>query len=149
MLSHLDLGDCHVGTEGARAVAAFLEKSTRLENLILSGNADMGADGIAAIAHALKENTSLRALSLDYCKLCVDGDQKAALKALCEGLETNKTLRELDLEGNQIDDEGARMLLEVLEKSNKGGLREMEVAQGNVISEANLQRISQVLSTAR
>ena len=53
-------------------------------------------EGVQAIACALRDNGALTKLSLAQNKL-----EEAGTKAICEALEQNKTLKELDIRGNR------------------------------------------------
>jgi hypothetical protein len=58
-LTSLQLDGCSIGTIGAVALAAMLEKNNRLENLNILINLDIAAKGKRALVMALNCNTSL------------------------------------------------------------------------------------------
>jgi Ran GTPase-activating protein (RanGAP) involved in mRNA processing and transport len=94
------------GEAGAKHVADMLGVNGGLTSINLSGNALCGldwqgkgiytAEGITAIADALRVNGSLTKLSLAQNKLEEEGT-----KAICEALEQNTTLKELDISGDR------------------------------------------------
>jgi hypothetical protein len=59
------------------------------------GQGTFTAEGITAIADALRVNGALTKLSLAQNKL-----EEAGTKAICEALEQNTTLKELDISGD-------------------------------------------------
>jgi len=63
----------------------------------LSGRGTHTAEGITAIADALRVNGALTKLSLAQNKLEEEGT-----KAICEALEQNTTLKELDISGGSF-----------------------------------------------
>ena len=78
---------------GARAVAAMVAVTGGLTSLDLSNNAEgLTAEGITAIGDALRVNGALTKLSLAWNAL-----EKQGIKAICEALNQNLTLKELDL----------------------------------------------------
>ena len=112
-LKELDLsgGDYHRrsnigGAAGAKHVAKMLGVNGGLTSLNLSENQLCGldyeyigrgtysAEGITAIADALRVNGALTMLSLAQNMLGEEGT-----RAICEALEQNKTLKELDISG--------------------------------------------------
>ncbi len=89
---------------GIKELAAALGVNGGLTSLDLSENALCGvtpmggtytAEGITAIADALRMNGALTTLSLAKNKL-----EEAGTKAICEALEQNSTLKELDISGH-------------------------------------------------
>jgi len=92
--------------EGITAIADALRVNGGLTSLHLSGNALCGvtpfgrgtytAEGITAIADALRVNGGLTMLALARNMLGEEGT-----KAICEALEQNKTLKELDISGEE------------------------------------------------
>eukprot|EP00900_Chrysochromulina_parva_P012181 jgi/Chrpa1/20964/Chrysochromulina_OHIO_Genome00026601-RA len=92
--------------EGIAALADALSKSMTLRSVDLSNNSLAGVnrsghgtfrpEGINLIADAIRVNGALTKLSLAQNKLEVEGT-----KAICEALEQNKTLKELDISGDK------------------------------------------------
>eukprot|EP00900_Chrysochromulina_parva_P006822 jgi/Chrpa1/16140/Chrysochromulina_OHIO_Genome00021933-RA len=100
-----------MGADGARALAASLERKTTLKELNLSMNG-IGDDGARALATSLERNMTLETLDLRRSGIGADG-----ARALAASLERNKTLETLDLRRNDIGDDGARALAASLEKN--------------------------------
>ena len=61
------------------------------------GGGTYNAEGITAIADALRVNGGLTKISLSHNELGEEGT-----KAICEALEQNKTLKELDISGDRL-----------------------------------------------
>jgi hypothetical protein len=102
--TELDLKEKHFGVEGSMVVAGLMPAMGGLTSLDLSNNAFCGvtygggtytAEGIIAIADALRVNGVLTKLSLARNNLKEEGT-----KAICEALEQNTTLKELDISGD-------------------------------------------------
>ena len=99
------LSQNRLGAEGAEALAPALAANGALTSLNLGDNQLCGldkygdgtysAEGITAIADALRVNGALTKLSLAQNKLEEEGT-----KAICEALEQNTTLKELDISGD-------------------------------------------------
>ena len=99
--------------EGITAIADALRVNGGLTSIDLSGNQLCGiwtdddgdqhgtytAEGITAIADALRVNGGLTKLSLAINNLMEEGT-----KAICEALEQNRTLKELDISGGEYHD---------------------------------------------
>jgi Ran GTPase-activating protein (RanGAP) involved in mRNA processing and transport len=104
-----------IGPVGANAVAAMVAVTGGLTSLNLSSNQLCGltqplfghgrgtytAEGITAIADALRVNGGLTKISLAENGLGEEGT-----KAICEALEQNKTLKELDIRGSIYRENG-------------------------------------------
>jgi len=95
--------------EGITAIADALRVNGGLTSLDLSYNMLCGvttfghgtytAEGITSIAEALRVNGALTKLSLASNNLMEEGT-----KAICEALEQNRTLKELDISGGEYHD---------------------------------------------
>ena len=119
-----------VSKAGAKHVAKMLGVNGSLTSLDLSNNKLCGVckngegtfttEGITAIADALRVNGSLTKMSLAENKLKTEGT-----KAICEALEQNKTLKELDISGSNIGGKaGAKHVAKML--GVNGSLTKME-----------------------
>ena len=75
-----------------------------LSNNQLCGRGTYTAEGITAIADALRVNGGLTKMSLAENKLEEEGT-----KAICEALEQNKTLKELDISGHYGSNYGSNI----------------------------------------
>jgi hypothetical protein len=105
-LASLNFGINGISPVGANAVAAMVAVMGGLTSLDLSGNQLCGldhngrgtytAEGITAIADALRVNGGLTKISLARNNLEEEGT-----KAICEALEQNTTLKELDISGHR------------------------------------------------
>jgi len=106
-LASLNFENNGISPVGANAVTAMVAVTGGLTSLDLSSNQLCGLDyhhrgtytavGITAIADALRVNGGLTKLSLARNHLEEEGT-----KAICEALEQNTTLKELDIRGSNI-----------------------------------------------
>lgn len=99
----------NIGDEGCGLLAEALRINTSLTSLNLSNN-NIGPRGVRSLADMLRFNTSLETLLLQYNTL---GDPGARLLAEVLALG-HVRLREIDVAGNGICEQGARDLAEAL-----------------------------------
>jgi hypothetical protein len=98
----------NIGPDGARHLAAALERNSVLEILLLGGN-NIGVEGAAAFRTALERNNTL-VLSLSSNNIGDDG-----VRHLAAALGRNCTLTRLFLFNNNIGQAGAAALRTALE----------------------------------
>ena len=91
-------------TVGASYVSEMLVECS-LQVLDMSGN-NIGDDGITAIARALS-NCQISKLYVSRCGIALNG-----ARSLAAGLLANNSVRILDVSGNPITVEGARLILQ-------------------------------------
>lgn len=138
-LEVIRLGNNALGPDGACFLGELLAKSGNLRELSLRGVPDFDEQQALAIVDGLRRNDSLHKLELHGCRvpvsavdaladvlakgikclvlsLCSLGQAQAKSVAIL--LECNKSLLELDLRGNMIDDVGAVRLAQAL-RSNQ------------------------------
>lgn len=101
-LKTLDLGWNLIGLPGSQALGQALQTNTRLEELLLYGNQEIGAQGAVALTAGLKANHTLKKLNLAQSDI-----KDVGASAVAEWLTTNSTLEHLDLGENKIDEAGA------------------------------------------
>jgi Ran GTPase-activating protein (RanGAP) involved in mRNA processing and transport len=111
----LDLSSNSISTAGGTALISSLETNNSLLNLNLSSyeglsRNTLGPNGIKPLRYVLKINRYLAILSLAGNFI---GDKGVGY--ICEGLEGNTTLMELNLSQNEITSEG----VEIMEKGFK------------------------------
>jgi Ran GTPase-activating protein (RanGAP) involved in mRNA processing and transport len=100
-LTKLSLARNNLEEEGTKAICEALEQNMTLKELDISGgsrgsNID-GSAGVKHVAKMLAVNGGLTMLSLANNNLGEEGT-----KAICEALEQNKTLKELDISGGYM-----------------------------------------------
>ena len=98
-MTKLSLAANELGEKGTKAICETLEQNKTLKELDISGdmfgNSNIGGKaGVKHVAKMLCVNGVLTKLSLAHNKL-----EEAGTKAICEALEQNTTLKELDLSG--------------------------------------------------
>ena len=113
-----------IGPTGAYAIADGLRSNTALRHLDLCDN-EVSDAGVAAIATAIDENRERVAVRKLLVASCGFGD--ACCTALARCLARNTTLRELDLEDNEVCDCVICFIVLVLWKMQK-----MEIAKSVV-----------------
>ena len=112
VLDTLCLDDNQIGDDGATALAKLLEIHA-LISLDLSSN-QIGDKGATDLAKALKSSYTLL-ITLNFGKNQITN---IGAKALAEALESNDTLRDLYLDSNQVGDEGANALLDIMDEDH-------------------------------
>ncbi|KAL0478761.1 hypothetical protein AKO1_008331, partial [Acrasis kona] len=115
-LSTLSMKYCKIGEEGGVAVGTLIvAKSPSLTDLDLQGNS-IGNRGLLAIAEGLRNSPKLSKLNLSSTSTGGVVELQTIDK-LCEGIMENKnTLTDLNLHLNSISDEGAKSLLDLVQK---------------------------------
>lgn len=126
-----------IGVEGATCIARIMSKDRHLQHVSLAHNPGeyllwnysllnnwirithsfllklfaliVGSVGVMAIASALEQNISLDRLDLCYCEIDDRGIQK-----LSTSLQSNRTLRFLNIEGNYLSSSGMYSLLKCI-----------------------------------
>jgi hypothetical protein len=127
-LTKLSLAWNKLEEEGTMAICKALKQNKTLKELDLSGQNNIGGEaGAKHVADMLHVNGVLTKLSLAWNKLEEEGT-----KAICEALKQNKTLKELDLSGdNTIGGEaGAKHVADML--GVNGGLTSLDLS-GNAL----------------
>ncbi|CAH1792309.1 unnamed protein product [Owenia fusiformis] len=110
---NLDVGDCILGDRGLEAVAQLLPPDGAkpgLQELTLSANPAITSMGWVKFGIALAASSNLKVLNLDYNRV---GD--SGIACLTVALASLRGLEVLDLEGTGMTDQGAKMLLHLLE----------------------------------
>mmetsp|Transcript_35447 Transcript_35447/g.92734 ORF Transcript_35447/g.92734 Transcript_35447/m.92734 type:complete len:1347 (-) Transcript_35447:1023-5063(-) len=133
VISYLDLTENVFSSEGARAIGMALQRNNSLEELVLNGNqlTDLGCE---SVVEALKVNNVLCRLHLVNC-----GFGDVALKSFGDAMKKtsqNKanssenmqrwTLNSIDLQDNDISDEGIRHLSNSLRIAMKNTLAKID-----------------------
>ncbi len=135
----LDLSDCGVGLEGAKAIATALESNVTLTRLYLDGN-QVSVSGGSVLACALCNHPSMVEFSLANCEirdegavsfgevlgksksiqmLCLDGNNigPVGAMAVAQGLEGKNVLTHLEMSENPIGDKGVTSIVKALAKN--------------------------------
>ncbi|CAF3942032.1 unnamed protein product, partial [Rotaria sp. Silwood1] len=136
-LHHLDLHCNKIDQDGCQYIANLLEKNQTLAQLDVGGN-PIKDNGINILCNGLMRNQTLIDLHIWHCQI-------SNLETICNLLKSYSTLKQLDLEGNQITDEHANVLL-LMAKNNKT-LEKLNISN-NKISDKFKQTFQQ-LATLR
>ncbi|CAE7751307.1 NLRC3 [Symbiodinium necroappetens] len=110
-LRQLHLQQNELFEEGTRQFIEALKSNGTLAALSLAHD-HVDVAGVKALAEALRTNSALIELNLSYISLTSDD-----IIALAEAIKQNRTLKQLSLAGNNIGEELAFTLLEVLQTS--------------------------------
>lgn len=95
--------------EGKEDVIAKLSSTLQIRELRLYGNEGIGD---SCMLHLTSMPLSVTSLNLSYCSITVAGT-----RTVCDFLNENETLTCLNLEGNHMDDEGAKYVGKMLAKN--------------------------------
>ncbi|KAF0683849.1 Aste57867_24124 [Aphanomyces stellatus] len=132
-----------IGDEGASAIASLLCEGNNLVNILYVElmDCDIGPEGCTMLADALKaeKKAPLQALKLN-CNSKIGDDGVAAL---CQGLFTNTTIKQLHLEFCKITSAGTIVLAQLLSMA-KSGLQSLSL-QGNLLGDEGLLHLSKGL----
>jgi hypothetical protein len=109
-LHQLNLCCNKIDQGGCQYLAQFLDKNQTLTHLDLGGN-PIKDQGIKIISNGLLNNKTLIDLHMWHCQI-------TNLETISHLFKSNSTLKQLDLEGNQINDEQADRLL-IATENNK------------------------------
>ncbi|XP_048051933.1 NACHT, LRR and PYD domains-containing protein 12-like isoform X5 [Megalobrama amblycephala] len=100
-----ELIQCNITSEGCAALGSALRSNSHLRELGLSHN-NIQDEGLTLLSDGLKDpHCKLKKLMLSQCNITAEG-----CAALTSALRSNSHLRELDLSGNKIGDEGLMLL---------------------------------------
>ncbi|XP_078514934.1 NACHT, LRR and PYD domains-containing protein 12-like [Lissotriton helveticus] len=113
-LQKLRLESCSLTGSCCEDLASVLETNTSLTWLDLRNNEVLGDTGVEKLCEGLKHpNCKLQTLRLDRCSLT-----DSCCEDLASVLETNTSLTELELGGNELGDAGVKKLCEGLKHPN-------------------------------
>ncbi|KAK1162242.1 leucine-rich repeat-containing protein 45-like [Acipenser oxyrinchus oxyrinchus] len=126
LFTEVVLSDCMLSEEGVKLLLPGLCSNTTVKVLDLKGN-NMRAVGSEALGKLLRQNKSIRRLTLEWNALGMWGE---AFSIFCEGLGSNKALKQLDLRNNQINHQGAGELAMALKRNTT--LQELDLRWNNI-----------------
>ena len=107
-LESIDLTGNGIGPEGARALASWLNVSTKLRAIELRGN-PLGDEGVSELAYGMGNSLTLTALGLIQTGASNDG-----AASLAASLRKTTTLEALELSYNYIGESGAKALADAV-----------------------------------
>ncbi|CAK8692429.1 dynein regulatory complex subunit 5-like [Clavelina lepadiformis] len=118
-LQELNLRLNRMGDEGGQAICKVLLKNNTLKSINLASN-DMTEPTAAVLSQVLQTNTGLTSVNLSGNRIGIDGG-----KQLQEGIESNKTVVELDLRLTEAGQESEYCINQVL-RDNQEHAREIQ-----------------------
>mmetsp|Transcript_133262 Transcript_133262/g.231149 ORF Transcript_133262/g.231149 Transcript_133262/m.231149 type:complete len:527 (-) Transcript_133262:1031-2611(-) len=99
-LEYLDLGLVSIGLQGSKILNGMLKENRSLTFLSVSGNSMLGARGVEQICEGLQHNMTLSTL-----RVANTGCGHSGAELVLDLLNTNKTLTEVDLGANRINED--------------------------------------------
>ncbi|KAG7359457.1 hypothetical protein IV203_034555 [Nitzschia inconspicua] len=132
-LERLYLRSNEIHNEGVDSLCSFLECSHHLEKLDLSRNR-IGTAGAVAVFNAFQRNETvkIKAINLSHNELW---DLELKNFGIRGFLASNRTLKNLNLEGNFLHDEGAEALFRGLQQAGEHGTLQRLYLGWNSISD--------------
>ena len=128
IVKELLVWQCNISAEGAKFIAAMLERNKTLEVLVMHGN-DVGDKGIAEIAGVFGQCT-IKELHINHCGFGYDG-----AVSLAGGLKSS-TITHMMLWGNLITQKGACLMAEL----TADGTRKIDMSKED-IEDVEVKRI--------
>ena len=132
-LANLYFHNCRIGPRAAKQIASALRECPKLEELTLSGNADLGDDGLAALAAELEEGRPVEGDGGGDNDDGDVGDNGCARKTK----EKTCQLVRLNLWGCGLTDGGAVCLARSLKRNTK--LRRLNLALNHGITSQGIE----------
>eukprot|EP01025_Chloroclados_australasicus_P024400 TRINITY_DN24488_c0_g1_i2.p3 TRINITY_DN24488_c0_g1~~TRINITY_DN24488_c0_g1_i2.p3 ORF type:complete len:345 (-),score=74.89 TRINITY_DN24488_c0_g1_i2:23-1057(-) len=127
----LILGYNNISRRGVQALADTLSGNSQLKNLDLSYN-PLGHDGIQDLVNVIKYNMpGLETLNLRWCKA---GEYEGA-QALSDLVMYNSHIKNLDISGNGLKDNGALLVARSLREHENKQLLELDMAHNEIKDE--------------
>nr|XP_020751200.1 NACHT, LRR and PYD domains-containing protein 8 [Odocoileus virginianus texanus] len=144
-LQRLVLRNCALTSECCQDIASVLDKNKNLRSLDLGCNSLRDTGVILLCQHLLKPDSCLQVLELGECQFT-----SVCCPALTSVLLHNQTLRHLDLSGNSVGLQGAKLLQDaalkrvlgprvVLKKKQSNGMDMMRRLEGPVVNKDVLE----------
>ncbi|KAL3915351.1 MAG: hypothetical protein SGILL_005696 [Bacillariaceae sp.] len=110
-MQELFLGGTGMGRAGCHAVAKLLEQSRSLRVLSLP-NCEIGDEEVAALASSIKANKEV--LPIESIQLSFNAISHKGMEALANALWGSTTLKQLEVDNNEIGDQGAHHIAAIL-----------------------------------
>ena len=129
-----------MGVEGAKHIAYLLNHNKILRSLDISAN-DFNLEGITDICEAMKSNQAIQYLNLE-----ITSDEDIGF-AIHDMLFENKSLKSLDIQGNEMTKNGFQIAMEPLLKHQNLSLLNLKYDEKFIMNDPNLQeKINQALA---
>ena len=129
-LTYLDLSHNQIGAEGARALAEVLKVNRNLTHLDIGFN-QIGVEGASTLVKALEYNQGLTELILRNRSI-PNNHLDNVMHPLGVALRKNSTLMVLNLNGNIVTTAGIRRLVEALGERGNRTLKELNLSDDDL-----------------
>jgi len=138
-LSHLDISNNEIGSDGVDTLSEFLKNTKTLFNLNISYNL-IGSLGASILKNGFLSNKSIKILNISYNGLCSEG-----INQLKDYFNENKILQTLNIGGNYLLEEGSESLSEII-KINKS-IKTIFIDNSNINSAKSTSSIAESLNS--
>ena len=135
----LEVRNCKIGNNGAILLAKMLEGNTLITKVVQLDYNNIGPEGGIALANMLKRNSTITELDLGYNHII--GYEGA--RAFVSALGVNKTIEKLNITNNNLSCEGTSAVLRTLE-TNKT-MRELVLCGNNKINYAGVDIVNNIM----
>ena len=125
--------------KGAIELSEFIKLPTNLASLNVGKNT-FGRVGCKAVATGIRTNIALQTLHIGYSHF---GDDR--VREILEAAYEHPTLVEINVEGNDVTDEGALAILQLVKENNV--LRTVYFELDNDVSPEMVREIANILKT--
>jgi Ran GTPase-activating protein (RanGAP) involved in mRNA processing and transport len=119
-LESLDLTSSALGSAGLAEIAPVLYRNTSIKSLDLTNNGLHNIESASALRELIRRNKTITSLSIAHNAL---GRNAAAAGSILDGVRSNTTLQQLDLQYCRLDDQGISILANALAIRNAGLLK--------------------------
>jgi Ran GTPase-activating protein (RanGAP) involved in mRNA processing and transport len=124
-VSELDLRESNIGVEGGMLLAYLVPVMGGLTKMSLAKNV-LGEEGTKAICEALEQNKTLKELDIRGAEYKGNIGGSAGAKHVAKMLGVNGALTKLSLAQNKLDEEGTKAICEALEQNMT--LKELDIS---------------------
>jgi hypothetical protein len=125
MLASLNFKDNGIGPVGSKSVAAMVAVTGGLTKMSLAQN-ELGEEGTKAICEALEQNKTLKELDISGAEYKGNIGGSAGAKHVAKMLGVNGRLTKISLARNNLEEEGTKAICEALEQNTT--LKELDIS---------------------
>jgi Ran GTPase-activating protein (RanGAP) involved in mRNA processing and transport len=134
LLEYLDLDASHLGSAGLAEIAPVLYCNTSIKTLDLANNGLHDIESASALREMIRRNKTITSLSIAGNAF---GRNVATVRSIADGVQSNTTLRKLDLRQCRLDDQGISVLALAIRNAS---LLELDLS-GNAITSVGVRAL--------